>query len=928
MPPKKKQKTEEARATIVASDTVTNVMIRAAENVEAIKGHKAFKDIMKAEPLSIADGGRCEPYSDDTFKVAFSKGGDVESFMKYYTCGFNFMWINHAKRAMVGVPISSRSVASLVETTRIMTGDLGVLDVAVANAEDFPSKFRGAIERLTPPEESFALLELIRKDVDANNTDRLAMWKKKMLTVQVNIRVMPDANDRWWFEYNFRETTGERFDALYQTTYQKVCAICRIATGIAEKEGAAQATSSKVFQALRNGASTLEAPKVHGAEPMSDSFIKQCLIIRDNLFSINRCKDIIAELDELQGHDSVLNSVYKLTTIRNIARSSAPLMEWVLEAIRDGVLRKSPFFEGKTVIRDFQQTNSGKNIVSTIVAKKEFLDFALGQASQMFTHEVVTKLREVFSSYEEYRKFKPIDGAEPTTGWMANWPVPARIFLEFISDAVFTFNPPYVNAFQTLARRNVAVSTLVEQNVAISEEWARIKKGVEDDAKAARVKAEMDAKEAGKTDNGADEDGDAQRPVKVEGDGNNDPADGNDLGSFTRESNPRAYWMRFAQETVRSRVVLMPMPETASELTEILKTSDVNQLNYTPGLNTVLKVWDEKLASEAASMPWIRKCPHRGNVFKKAIASSLSANAVEPGLAKGEMVVVFDHGKQVMANNAQRLFQNMPHHTQTYELQYDEESMTVRRKRLKGRKPLIKQTEKLMVYVADKKYIPDSKRIHYAGTNRGQQWGFIALPLHTAVWRVKPEDKREALGEAMRPVGGRVQEEDGSDDEVCSEDETAETYDDNLVPFAYHGLPKTFFQSMVHAFKAKGIVDFTPGDGTLAEVALESEEVLYLGFCHTERHCSMLRARLGQQVMAAMQKEDSPLFSQLCVSDLKRKTCDPTPKLKAKGKVKAEKKKKKKKKGKKEKKDKESSEDSSDEESSASSSPAGGDDDE
>ena len=141
--------------------------------------------------------------------------------------------------------------------------------------------------------------------------------------------------------------------------------------------------------------------------------------------------------------------------------------------------------------------------------------------------------------------------------------------MEFISDAVFLFNIPYVHGFQTFSRRTLAISTLVEQNVAISDEWTRIKRGVEDDAKAAKVKAELEAKEAATKDNGAGEDGDAQRAVKDEGDAKNDAAD--DDGSCTRENNPKAYWMRFAQETVRSRVVLKPVPETSSELVELLK---------------------------------------------------------------------------------------------------------------------------------------------------------------------------------------------------------------------------------------------------------------------------------------------------------------------------------------------------------------------
>ena len=118
----------------------------------------------------------------------------------------------------------------------------------------------------------------------------------------------------------------------------------------------------------------------------------------------------------------------------------------------------------------------------------------------------------------------------------------------------------------------------------------------------------------------------------------------------------------------------------------------------------------------------------------------------------------------------------------------------------------------------------------------------------------------------------------------------------------------------MHCFKARGIVDYTPGDGTLAEAALEAKDVLYLGFCHTEYRCDLLRNRLAEQVMAAMQKEGNPLFNVLCVKELKKGKVDPAkddPEKQQKPHKEEKKKKKKKKKS----------------DSSSSSSPAGGSDD-
>ena len=117
---------------------------------------------------------------------------------------------------------------------------------------------------------------------------------------------------------------------------------------------------------------------------------------------------------------------------------------------------------------------------------------------------------------------------------------------------------------------------------------------------------------------------------------------------MAKDVSPQEYWMRYAQETVRSRVVLKPMPDTESELVEILKTSDIAKIDFSPSSHTILKVWDEKLASEAASAPRLRKAPHRSMAFRKCLLSALAAS--DHGLGKGQMILVFDHGKSTIAD--------------------------------------------------------------------------------------------------------------------------------------------------------------------------------------------------------------------------------------------------------------------------------------
>jgi len=928
MPPKKKQKTHDAQSPAPSSskttgktavneevlDTVGDAFFRVSENVKKILAHPAFKGIMHENALSIEQGAGQDPYCDASFQKIFANGAKEGNTV--YACGMNFMWIDHAKRAMTGVPISKRSVEKLMNTTKIMSGRLGILDIAVNATDDLPSKRMGALERLTPPDESFALLELIRRDVDKNDMDKLKHWRTKILSMPVRIRVLPDASSKWWFEYNVREEIGESYESIYQTTYQKVCAVIMLMKEVCEKEGSSAATPARMFSLFKGSANTLSAPKIIGAETISETYIKEVILIRDTLLTNARCRSIIAEMDELEGHNSVFNSVYKLAAIKRLAKTG-PMIEWVMEALRDAVLSKSSFLDPRPSQRDFTCTSSQKTVVGTIVAKKQFLDFALNQAAKWFPHSVTSKMVEVFSSYEQYRLMSPLNGSRPPLLWMAEWPVAPRLFMDFISQAVFGFESPYLWAFQQLSKKQRCVSNLLESGP-VNEEWERIKRVVEEAEKDAKVKSEVNAAEAAAstgTDTGSGEtqvEGDAQPKKPASGDDPHGPDPG-DKGDPTSTFD---YWMRYAQETVRSRVVLKKMPETETELVEILKTSDVAALHVTSGQHSILKVWDEKLASEAAQAPHLRKAPHRAALFKRCIMASLTST--EGKMAKGELYLVFDHGKPTMQKNVSKAFEGVDTHAQHYELQLDEESLVSRRRRVKGRRPLIKQTEKLFVYTADKKYIPENKRRNYAGTNRGQQWGFIVLPPIAQIWRLAPDEKKQAMGDAIRPVGGRAVGDSGDDDNDSTMDEAdpLQEKENGVVPFSYHGLPKQFAESVVHSFKARGIVDYTPGDGTLAEAALEAKDVLYLGFCHTEHHCDLLRNRLAEQVMAAMQKEGNPLFNVLCVKELKKGKVDPAkddPEKQQKP-HKEEKKKKKKKKKK-------------SEDSSSSSSPAGGSDD-
>ena len=152
-----------------------------------------------------------------------------------------------------------------------------------------------------------------------------------------------------------------------------------------------------------------------------------------------------------------------------------------MEALADAVACQAKVVQEGLTVRDFS-THQGKNIIGCIVSKKHFLDWLLNQASILFPHVVSQKLAEVFGSFASFRALRPISGEAPALPWLAEWPLGARLFLDYVSDVVFSLDYPYMYAFQTVSRQG-RCATAVLEFTNIKEPWEKVKRVVEDAAK-------------------------------------------------------------------------------------------------------------------------------------------------------------------------------------------------------------------------------------------------------------------------------------------------------------------------------------------------------------------------------------------------------------------------------------------------------------
>ena len=480
------------------------------------------------------------------------------------------------------------------------------------------------------------------------------------------------------------------------------------------------------------------------------------------------------------------------------------------------------------------------------------------QIDALFPVHIATKVREVFTDYSTFRAVRPFGkkDQQPELTFLAEWPTPARMIFMFVADTCFLCDHPYVYPFQQSFRSGRAATAVLEYS-AVEEQWSKIKRLVAESKQDEKVVADV----AGDAMMGASPDSAAKGDV-VEAD-EVDPTSANeDIASRF------VFWRKFAEETVRSCISLRPAPSTEDELTEMVKTCDAAKVTVVHGQSTVIKFYDEKLASEALSSPNIRKPPHRTNYFKSCIASGLAASNTGK-CTHGEWYVVLDHGKNALQSTVNKAFAGLADYCQTYDILVDEESLIQRRGRRS--KKVLKQSERMFVFAYDSQAIPDEKRKYYKGSSKGQSWGFISLTPYSHVWRVSVEQKKAAYADAMRPVGGKATKEDADsagEEDVSAVEDTERLQDG--VPFCYHGLPLTFFKELLHVSHGKGVIDFTPGDGNFAISVIECKgSVLYFGLCHTEVHCQLLRDYLSNYVLEAMQKEGNPLFNELCAAEMK-----------------------------------------------------------
>ena len=141
---------------------------------------------------------------------------------------------------------------------------------------------------------------------------------------------------------------------------------------------------------------------------------------------------------------------------------------------------------------------------------------------------------------------------------------------------------------------------------------------------------------------------------------------------------------------------------------------------------------------------------------------------------------------------------------------YSEESVTSRKMRVRG-VATVEQSEGLTLFTSGQFSVPEKKREHYQGSNRGNLLAWVKLPNWEQCWKLRFEKKKALYGKARVPVGGTsvdADDEDGEEEEVTEAgaivpmaiDASGNLYipknrnNDNVEPVSFWSMPIQFFK--------------------------------------------------------------------------------------------------------------------------------------
>ena len=306
------------------------------------------------------------------------------------------------------------------------------------------------------------------------------------------------------------------------------------------------------------------------------------------------------------------------------------------------------------------------------------------------------------------------------------------------------------------------------------------------------------------------------------------------------------YWTKLAERTVQCHVELIAEPESEQKLKEILDMTALREIAGTPGSDYIAILVDQKQSGESITAPHIRCTPFNRKRVMKLLGAVVKSRGIpgiegenqEVPLKDGDVLMFLDTGKSGVQSRMASLVKQVCGRTCKKQVMvaFSEESVTARKMRVRG-VATVDQSEGLTLMTSSQFSVPEKKREHYQGSNRGSVLAWVKLPKWESCWKLTFGDKKTLYGKARVPVGGTSVDVDADEDEEEMEggedkaailpmavDASGHLYipktrnNDNMEPVSFWSMPVAFYKELIGSYCCKGVYDLFAGAHFLQNV--------------------------------------------------------------------------------------------------------------
>lgn len=299
------------------------------------------------------------------------------------------------------------------------------------------------------------------------------------------------------------------------------------------------------------------------------------------------------------------------------------------------------------------------------------------------------------------------------------------------------------------------------------------------------------------------------------------------------------YWNKLAERTVQCHVELIAEPDSEQKLKEILDKTALRDSTGTPGSDYIAILVDQKQSGESITAPHIRCTPFNRKRMVKLLGAVVKSRGVpgcegenqEVPLKDGDVLMFLDTGKSGVQTRMANVVKQVCGRTckKNVTVAFSEESVAARKMRVRG-VATVDQSEGLTLMTSSQFSVPEKKREHYQGSNRGSVLAWVKLPKWESCWKLSFGEKKTLYGKARVPVGGTsVDVDDENEDEELEGGDGSGTIlpmaidasghlyipktrnNDNIEPVTFWSMPVAFYKELLASYCCKGVYDLFAG---------------------------------------------------------------------------------------------------------------------